>query len=184
MSLSPKRIRHREGVKFLCEDLKVSFLKSLTSLSRVAKLLGSAKKTARSSSSSKRNKNPIKRVSSNAEYYIYKLEIIHPETKNPFEPPVNIWLTAPESKVFRKAYKEFQRRKEVAQSSFLTNLQLEIRTNDNIGSFLARCTIDWENIEWHEETLEFNYKNAKMVFKKIHWFRDQVIEYYKIITNR
>lgn len=162
----------------------MSFLKFLTSFSKAAKLLGGAKKPSRGSRSSEKKKYSIGRASFSVEYRIYKLEIVHPETKVPFEPPVHVWLSAPESKAFRNAYKEFQRRKDMAYASFLTSEQLEIRLNDNIGSFLSRCTLDWENIEWHGETLVFNYKNAKMLFKKIHWFRDQVIDHYVILANR
>jgi len=162
----------------------VSFLKFLRSFSRAARLLGGVKRKSRGVSSSKRKKYPIKRVSSHAEYIIYKLEILHPETKNSFEPPLHIWLTAPESKIFKNAYKEYQRRQEMAKDNFLNSVQYEKRLNDIIGSFLARCTLDWENIEWYGETLQFNYKNAKMVFKKIHWLRDQIIDYYRNLTNR
>jgi hypothetical protein len=176
----------------------MSFLKFLTSFSKLLTLAGSSKKTSRTrrpartsgptrTSGPARRRNPLRgRAASNAEFFIYKLEIMHSENNIPFEAKKIVWLIAPESKAYKKAREEYQRRKEYDEVSipFRSNKQVDACFNDNIASFVARCVIDWENIELNGELLVFNYKNAKMVFKQNHWLRDQVIDYYKHIEEQ
>ena len=114
--------------------------------------------------------------------YVYVLEIKHPVSKDSFSPPILISLYPPESEIFRNALNELTQQEENVTNLSLDSDNMEIILYDILGSFLAKCTLDWENIEWEGETLISNYDNAKMLFIKLPWLRGQVINYIKSLS--
>lgn len=48
---------------------------------------------------------------------------------------------------------------------------------------LAAVTVDWENVEWQGESLEFSQKNAEMIYSAHEWIRQQVVEFFQDRTN-
>ena len=59
-----------------------------------------------------------------------------------------------------------------------------VRTNEQRqAEELASITVDWENIEWKGERLEFSEENAAMVYREHGWLRQQLITFFADRTN-
>ena len=117
------------------------------------------------------------------EPYVYILEIKHPLTKDSFEPPIIIYLYPPESEIYQNTLNKLTQQREIVEKQCLNSDNMGVILWDLLGAFLAECTYDWDIIDWEGETLFCYYDNAKMLFKALSWLRDQVVNYYTLISG-
>jgi len=103
------------------------------------------------------------------------LEILHPATLEPLlhnGEPVTITLLGQDSSVFRA---EIQRRAK-AQMNKRQKIDIDKVAGDS-ADLLAVLTVNWYGIEEGGKELECNRENAKGVYEKYGWLRQQVDEF-------
>lgn len=103
------------------------------------------------------------------------LEIVHPATLEPLmhdEKPVTIWLLGQDSTIFRD---EIQRR---AKSQLNKRQKIDIdKVAGDSADLLAVLTVGWYGIEEGGKALECTRENAKSIYQKYGWLRQQVDEF-------
>lgn len=105
-----------------------------------------------------------------------KCEIVHPVTERSFDPPVYITVVGIDSELYQKASRELTNKrlkKATARGRFKLTATAEELEAEHI-ELLARCTVGWENIEWEGKPLPFDKDNAKKLYTKAPWLREQV----------
>lgn len=102
-----------------------------------------------------------------------KMEVLHPTTGVPTG--VTITLVGIDSKIYQDAQHKINNKR--MKSSFrragvrfqVTSEEIEQETIE----LLARCTLDWEDVDWGGKSLPFTYENAKMIYSELAWLREQ-----------
>ena len=121
------------------------------------------------------------------------LQLLHPGTNEELGvaegSPCRIKIQGADS----MAYEEAAARTVALRSKKATSTRRKVSTQrlleaaaDNAKSQseeLAAITLEWENIEWDGEPLEFTTENAIKVYSEHRWIRDQVIEFFGDRTN-
>ena len=103
------------------------------------------------------------------------LEVLHPTENTPLG--ITITLAGADSDVYRKMVnksvnKRVQRIKPGQSIPFTAEEQEESGLN-----LLAACTLAWEGVVVEGETLPCNTENAKMVYRRFPWIKEQVDQF-------
>lgn len=97
--------------------------------------------------------------------------IKHPTTGEPTDIVINLY--GEDSKVFQKASKK-NLNTILKKGSRKTNAdQVEARSLD----LLASCSASWENMKLEGEVLECTFENARKIYKRFAWIKEQVDEH-------
>jgi hypothetical protein len=105
-----------------------------------------------------------------------RMEIYHPVTEQSFDPPVYVWVVGVDSDLWRKNSLALQNKriKKMQKGGRLRiNATAEEMDADGL-ELLAKCTTNWENVEWEGKFLPCTYDNVRMVYQKFPWFREAV----------
>ena len=103
------------------------------------------------------------------------LDVLHPTENTPLG--IKITLAGADSDVYRKMVnksvnKRVQRMKPGQSLPFTAEEQEESGLN-----LLAACTLAWEGVVVEGETLPCNTENAKMVYRRFPWIKEQVDQF-------
>lgn len=105
-----------------------------------------------------------------------KCEIFHPVTEQSFDPPIYITVAGIDSETYQKAQRDVanKRLKKAAGRGRirLTTTAEEIEADQ--VELLARCTLGWENIDWEGKPYQCTLENARRLYLKAPWLREQV----------
>jgi len=102
------------------------------------------------------------------------LEIVHPSTGEPLG--IKITVAGIDSKIYREAQRKVsnKRLKQTFGRGVVNKTPTVEEFEAETVDILAKCTMSWQNIVWEEKELPCNYENAKMIYIKLIWLRDQV----------
>jgi len=96
------------------------------------------------------------------------MELEHPVTGEPLG--IKIKVAGVDSDYYRK---EMRRQQNKRLKKGIRTISAEELENEVI-ELLVACTLDWEGIEYEGKVLECNKENARMIYKKFPWIREQV----------
>lgn len=110
-----------------------------------------------------------------------EMPVIHPATLEPLKyngHPVIIKLYGQDSTAFRE---EMQNRAKI-QLARRQKIDVEKLTSD-AADLLAACTIGWVGLTEGGQEIEFSRENAKRIYTKYGWLRQQVDEFVSDRAN-
>jgi len=100
--------------------------------------------------------------------------ILHPRT---FEPtPIRIKLAGADSDLYKKAERRVRNRNVSLLKKSKNGLSAEI-VEASAMEMLLGATLDWEGVTWGGAPLECTPENARMLYDKFGFIRDQVDEF-------
>jgi hypothetical protein len=101
-------------------------------------------------------------------------EILHPATGEPIG--AKITLAGIDSQIYRKAQRALsnKRLKQLVGRGVVNRTPTVEEFEYETIEMLAKCTLAWEGIVWEGKELQCNFENAKMLYTKLIWLRDQV----------
>ena len=92
----------------------------------------------------------------------------HPVTGEPLD--VKIKLAGVDSDYYKKELRKQQNRKFKKGFRKMSAEELEADTIE----LLVACTLDWEGVELEGQALECNAENARKIYKRFPWIKEQV----------
>jgi hypothetical protein len=105
-----------------------------------------------------------------------RIEIYHPITEQSFEPPIYVWVVGVDSQLYQKTALALQNKamkKMIKSGRLRMSMTAEEQQANNIELY-AKCTVNWENVEWEGKPLLCNFENVRMVLNKLPWLREQI----------
>ena len=109
-----------------------------------------------------------------------KLVLLHPSTKEELD--ITITLMGSDSDEYRNVIKKrFEQAQRIqAKSTKPQEIDWD-EFEDKARDLLAKMTLDWENVLEDKKKITCNFENAKELYKKYPWIREQV---EKFISDR
>lgn len=103
------------------------------------------------------------------------LEVLHPTTGLPLvmdgETPVTITLVGKDSEQFRAAVRERTNKNLKAMEKASPTAEMVEQANIDL---LAACTLGWSGIQVKDQPWPFTPDNARYLYTRLVWLRDQV----------
>ena len=96
------------------------------------------------------------------------MNLEHPVTGEPLE--VKIKLAGVDSDYYKK---ELRRQQNKRFKKGFRKMNAEELESETIGLLVA-CTLDWEGVELEGQALECNPENARKIYKRFPWIKEQV----------
>lgn len=96
------------------------------------------------------------------------IELRHPATRAPLG--IFVDVVGVDSDLYRRAIRERQLRRSEDEVSELTPERMEEENLD----LLATCTTGWRGMVLDGQAVEFSPVNARMIYERFPWIRDQV----------
>lgn len=108
-----------------------------------------------------------------------KLVLLHPATEEELD--ITITLMGSDSDEYRNSIKKrFEQAQRQAKSKKSTDMDLD-EAEEKSRDLLAKMTLAWENVEEAGKKVTCTLENAKDLYKKYPWIREQV---EKFISDR
>ena len=102
------------------------------------------------------------------------LTILHPQT---FEStPIKIKLAGADSDSYKKIERRVRNRNVALLKKNKNGLSAEV-VEASALDLLTGATLDWQGVTWGGAPLEFSQENARMLYEKFGFIRDQVDEF-------
>ena len=102
------------------------------------------------------------------------LTILHPQT---FEPtPIKIKLAGADSDAYKKTERRVRNRNVALLKKNKNGLSAEV-VEASAMDLLLGATLDWQGVTWGGSPMEFSPENARMLYEKFGFIRDQVDDF-------
>lgn len=102
------------------------------------------------------------------------LTVTHPRTGAPT--PITITLAAPDSETYRAVDRRVKNRNMATARKSRNGLTIEA-IEAGMLDLIVGVTLDWDGVTWDGAPLKFSADNARMVYAKFPFIREQVDEF-------
>jgi hypothetical protein len=103
------------------------------------------------------------------------LYVVDPRTEEPFADGTSITLSGVDGAKYRDFQHRIQNRRYKSIGRGKTKIDLDAAELEQEGlELLAACTLSWTGIDWDGAPLPCTPDNAKMLYTKSGWLREQV----------
>ena len=102
------------------------------------------------------------------------LTVLHPQTLEPT--PIKIKVASPESESYKKVERRIRNRNVALLKKSKSGLSAEA-LEASAMDLLVGVTVDWQGVTWGNALLEFTPDNARMLYGKFSFIKEQVDEF-------